>query len=100
MCKIGMSKKGVAGRVAHLIGRAEASGTACWLEFWLPDATPRVEWWLHRALIETRDPGWARAEYLPHPSEWFWPTPALRALARDEPLVDFLRPELIGGVDE
>lgn len=95
MYKIGMSQRGVAGRVEHLIGRAARSGVRCWLEFWLPGASPAIERWLHQTLADTRDRSWARAELLPHPSEWFWPTPALRALADGDWIVDHLTPEFI-----
>lgn len=95
LAKIGMSRKGAAGRVAQIAADAARYGSQCWAVACLPGADYDVEHWLHGVLVETCDPGWARNEGLPHPSEWFWPTPALRALIYDEPFVSRLEPERI-----
>jgi hypothetical protein len=93
MAKIGVSTVSVWERARRL---CKLAGSPCWHAVCLEDAGYPVEKWLHRVLAETCDPGWARNEGLPHPSEWFWPTPALHTLIWDSDyLVDRLHPELI-----
>lgn len=93
MVKIGVSTTSMRVRIARL--RRLAAGN-CWPLVCLEGAGYDVEHWLHRTLVETRDPAWARDEYLPHPSEWFWPSSALWALVWGPGyMVDKLRPEQV-----
>lgn len=90
--KIGMSHRNVSRRVGELVGMA-CRGAVLGAVASLPGAGYPVESWLHRAFADTRDRSWAHAEVLPCSTEWFWPTPALRALIAGEAFVDGLTPE-------
>jgi hypothetical protein len=92
LVKVGMSRT-LTERVDFLIRQAARAGHDCWLWACLPGASGRVERWLHEAFVQTCDRRWAEAEGLPNPTEWFWPTPGLRALVDGLDFVDRIAPE-------
>lgn len=78
----GMVKIGV---TVAFAGRLRELGSDLELLCTLPGAGRDVERWLHQRFADVRDRSGAEAEYLPNPTEWFWPTPALYALVAGEP---------------
>lgn len=80
LLKIGESNKSIRTRVKGLPRETAKSYLHCGYVACFPDASLAVERWLHALLGASRDPMWARAEGLPHPTEWFWPNPSLTAL--------------------
>jgi hypothetical protein len=92
LVKVGVSIS-MPGRVDFLTRQAARAGIECWPWASLPGAGEEVERWLHKAFAQTRDRRWADAEGLPNSTEWFWPTPGLRALVDGLDFVDLIAPE-------
>lgn len=78
LVKIGMSRVSLAGRIATL--KQQAHGPLKVLAV-LPGAGINIERWLHRMFLDIRDIPAAIEEGLPHPTEWFWPSPSMNRLA-------------------
>lgn len=79
MWKIGVSRN-VAARVGQLRREAAKVGEIVAFVACLPGADRRIETWLHEMFRLDRDAHWAKAEALPHPTEWFWPSRGLTEL--------------------
>lgn len=79
LVKIGFSGN-IDQRTAGLVSQARRHGHGVEVICELRGAGRNVERFLHDRFCETRDYGEARDLGLPAPTEWFWPTPALRRL--------------------
>jgi hypothetical protein len=96
MAKIGVSKRDAYARAQEVIKRGLAEGAVIAVDGVVLGATYEVEQWLHRFFGDVRDINTARDEQLPHPSEWFWPTPALELMLDGEPFAHLLDPRMVG----
>lgn len=91
LVKIGYSGQ-VINRTAALVAQAARRGQHVTVVSGLPGAGRNVERFLHDKFCETRDSREARALGLPAPTEWFWPTPALRRLVAGEEFIPWESP--------